>query len=88
VVSELVTNGLRHGQGGITLSLAVSARGRMSGEVVDEGDGFEVPPGPLEPGSGGLGLPIVAALAQRWGVRRGTTRVWFEMPAKPVPARL
>jgi two-component sensor histidine kinase len=84
VVSELVTNGLRHGQGGVTLSLAVSAEGRMSGEVVDEGDGFEVPPVPSGPG--GLGLTMVAALAETWGVQRGTTRVWFAMPAERVPA--
>jgi anti-sigma regulatory factor (Ser/Thr protein kinase) len=88
VVSELVTNGLRHGHGGVTLSLALSERGRIRGAVVDEGDGFEVPPGPVEPGPGGLGLPIVAALVDRWGVRRGTTRVWFEMPAELQPAPL
>jgi two-component sensor histidine kinase len=86
VVSELVTNGLRHGQGGVTLSLAVSAEGRMTGEVVDEGDGFEVPPVPPAPGHGGLGLTMVAALAETWGVQRGTTRVWFAMPAERVPA--
>ena len=81
VVSELVTNGLKHGKGGVTLSLAVSARGRLSGEVVDEGDGFVAPPpDAVRPEPGGWGLGIVASLAETWGIQRGTTRVWFAMP--------
>ena len=82
VVSELVSNGLEHGRGGVTLSLAVSEEGRVSGEVVDDGDGFE-PPSAARPGPRGWGLSIVAALAERWGIQRGTTRVWFAMPSEP-----
>jgi hypothetical protein len=29
---------------------------------------------------GGWGLWIVDDLTHRWGIRRGTARVWFEMP--------
>ena len=91
IVSELVTNGLVHGQGGVTISLAVSERGRLSGEVVDDDHGFEAPP-PRSPGPAprGRGLAIVAALAERWGIEEGTTRVWFAMPseaARPAESR-
>jgi anti-sigma regulatory factor (Ser/Thr protein kinase) len=81
VVSELVSNGLEHGQGGVTLSLAVSELGRLSGEVVDDGNGFEAQPHHVPgPGPRGWGLTIVATLAERWGIQKGTTRVWFAMP--------
>jgi anti-sigma regulatory factor (Ser/Thr protein kinase) len=83
VVSELVSNGLEHGQGGVTISLAVSEQGRLSGEVVDDGHGFEAPPpGSPGPAPNGRGLGIVAALAERWGIEEGTTRVWFAMPSE------
>lgn len=32
-------------------------------------------PGP----GGGHGLRLVEAISDRWGVERGSTRVWFEM---------
>ena len=81
VVSELVSNGLEHGRGGVTLSLAVSESGRVRGEVVDEGDGFEPAPAPAAGlGPRGRGLTIVERLAERWGIQKGTTRVWFAMP--------
>jgi anti-sigma regulatory factor (Ser/Thr protein kinase) len=69
VVSELVTNALRHGSGQITLTLEVD------GELVvvtvgDEGPGRPRVLDPVERGAeGGRGLALVAAVGQDWGVR-------------------
>ena len=82
VVSELVANGLEHGHGGVTLSLSVSEMGRLSGEVFDDGDGFDEPPVRLTSNPRGWGFPIVAALAEKWGVDKRTARVWFAMPSE------
>ena len=82
VVSELVANGLEHGHGGVTLSLSVSEMGRLSGEVFDNGNGFDEPPVRLASNPRGWGFPIVAALAEKWGVDKGNGRVWFAMPSQ------
>ena len=79
VVSELVNNAFVHGRGEIRLALQLDG-GRVSGQVTDGGDGFW----PIVPGSrvdkpGGFGLGIVGRLSSRWGVRDGTSDVWFEM---------
>ena len=79
VVSELVTNAVRHGEGDIHVILT-EADGLLSGEVIDHGPGFERKPvrrGPISPGR--WGLVIVADLTQRWGTTDGASRVWFEM---------
>jgi len=79
VVSELVTNGVVHGQGAIRLRLQVDA-GNVWGEVIDAGGGFEHAlrePGPVA--TSGRGLLIVDRLTTRWGVHEGTTHVWFAM---------
>jgi anti-sigma regulatory factor (Ser/Thr protein kinase) len=91
VVSELVTNAVRHGaarDGAVELSLAL--RGEVVRvEVADGGHGFTVPArdlGPAPPGdsdaapAGGWGLVVVDCLARRWGVEgAGGTRVWAEV---------
>ncbi len=90
VVSELVTNsvlhaGLREGEP-ITLSVEGNAR-RVRVEVVDRGHGFtndrgRGPTAPSEEPTRGLGrgLPIVARLADRWGIKPGSrTKVWAEL---------
>lgn len=79
LVSELVTNAVRHGEGAITLRLGMDAD-RLLVEVIDEGSGFErvirqTGLDQLE----GFGLSIVDAEASRWGVHEGTTHVWFEL---------
>ena len=79
VVSELVTNAVLHGQGGIRLRLQVDAE-NVRGEVVDAGGGFahEL----REAGrfaTSGRGLPIVDRLTTRWGAHEGTTHAWFEI---------
>jgi anti-sigma regulatory factor (Ser/Thr protein kinase) len=62
---------------------------RVRVEVRDDGPGFDVSALPVvaaPPGEGGMGLGLVAGLADAWGAERegGTTVVWFEVdPARP-----
>jgi anti-sigma regulatory factor (Ser/Thr protein kinase) len=82
LVSELVTNAVRHGRAQITLRLAAN-RDLVHVEVTDDGDTLPVPrdhaPARSEPG--GRGLWIVDAIASSWGValRSSATgkTVWF-----------
>ena len=79
LVSELVTNAVRHGQGSTLRLTARVDAGSLRVEVVDAGSGFEPPhrrPDAASPG--GRGLEIVASLADHWGVYEGnSTHVWF-----------
>lgn len=81
VVSELVTNSVRHGPGTpITLKLFAESPTRISGEVVDHGNGTVAirEAGPDGNGrAGGLGLRLVDWLATDWGVYDASTHVWF-----------
>lgn len=84
LVSELVANAVRYGgRTGAPVFVSVGATPRIVRvEVSDAGAGFDLaelgPPMPTR--AGGRGLPIVAALAARWGVECGeTTTVWFEI---------
>lgn len=88
LVSELVTNSVRHADSGAgqTIVLDVRAqRGTVRVEVCDDGIGFE--PRPREPDqskAGGWGLYLVEKLADRWGVMRNhITKVWFEIDVAP-----
>jgi anti-sigma regulatory factor (Ser/Thr protein kinase) len=79
LVSELVTNSLRH-TGSSQIELRVSGSDSVIHvDVVDNGGGFDMPLAP-EPGqASGWGLFMVDRLADRWGVETDrTTRVWFE----------
>jgi anti-sigma regulatory factor (Ser/Thr protein kinase) len=86
MVSELVTNSLRHAD--LKPDDRISLTARLDGPVVrveveDPGSGF-TPPRRTEssPTTSGWGLVIVGQLATDWGVRAdGGTRVWFEMDA-------
>jgi anti-sigma regulatory factor (Ser/Thr protein kinase) len=84
VVSELVTNAVRHGTGDeVELRLTVDGA-VVRGEVIDAGEGF-VPPPSLLPASdvpGGRGLVIVDRVTNGWGVLEGSTHVWFEVRAR------
>lgn len=84
LVSELVTNSLRHArlhdEGWIELNLELSPSG-LRVEVVDEGVGFEAPEVVQERSDqmAGWGLFLVSRLARDWGVvNDGVTKVWFE----------
>src|SRR5215216_4849316 len=85
VVSELVTNSVRHAklspEEQILLTVAVSA-GSVRGRVCDPGPSFKVPsePSPRPDLRGGWGLSIVATISDRWGAERNRHAcVWFEL---------
>ena len=85
VVSELVTNSVRHAglsaDDQISLTVTVSD-GAVRGSVCDPGPGFRMPsePSPRSDLSGGWGLPIVETISDRWGVEGNRHAcVWFEI---------
>jgi anti-sigma regulatory factor (Ser/Thr protein kinase) len=80
LVSEVVTNALRHTDGQVTLELW-RYPGRLRVEVSDE-----TSRGPVVAGGGpldeaGRGVPLMDALADRWGTApHGEGKVvWFEL---------
>lgn len=84
LVSELVTNAVRHAGATAPVELDVGiGRERIRIEVHDGGGGFRrATPRPRDAGEGygGYGLFLVERLASRWGVDTGAgTRVWFEL---------
>ena len=91
VVSELVTNSVKFGpKRPITLALSVGTDGLVQGEVIDQGDGEQAKiEMTVEPTiAGGWGLHLVDQLAVNWGVREGSTHVWFEIgPPAPETVR-
>jgi anti-sigma regulatory factor (Ser/Thr protein kinase) len=81
LVSELITNSVKYGgEGVVRLSLRSEHPQHVHAEVVDQGSGF-VPVARTRPRTdvGGWGLHMVEVLTDRWGVREGSTHVWFEM---------
>lgn len=82
LISEVVTNSIRHGPGDQIVELRVMLNGRVVRvEVEDGGPGFE-PPVQQDAAdrSAGWGLMLVDHLADRWGVSSAsTTTVWFEI---------
>jgi anti-sigma regulatory factor (Ser/Thr protein kinase) len=80
LVSELVTNAVRHARSDrFEVRLGVRPD-RLRLEVHDEGAGFEPEIAPSDDGTGGYGLFIVDRLADRWGVERDAGGViWLEL---------
>jgi len=83
LVSELVTNAVRHATRPIRLRLV-----RTSGLLCEVSDGDTAMPRIREPdesAESGRGLQLVAALSLRWGACRapGGKVVWFEHPGTP-----
>ena len=84
LVSELVTNAIRHAglEQEQTIRLVVETHDRgMRVEVCDRGPGFELfEPAPDPSRPSGWGLYLVRELSDRWGIDRDIeTRVWFEL---------
>ena len=93
LVSELVTNAVRHARSTSTLTVAV-ATGMIEVGVTDHGRGRHLIPGPRGiglPGAtgplreGGRGLLIVDALSEDWGVSGNGTgkQVWLRRQVPP-----
>jgi anti-sigma regulatory factor (Ser/Thr protein kinase) len=87
IVSELVTNSVRHANVGPHQTLTVECTAlpdRLRIAVTDPGsrlDPHRRPPG--HRASGGYGLMIIEELSSAWGVVRsteGATSVWCELP--------
>ena len=87
LVTELITNALRHGS--LAPGDRVSVRATVDDGVVrievrDPGRDGEVTPRDPGPRGGGYGLFLVDQLAKRWGVdRRDGTTVWCELTPEP-----
>ena len=86
LVSELVTNSLRHSDGAmdeVLVSVALMDDCFRVG-VQDSGSDAVIAARPADLGTGGgFGLNLVAMLSERWGVERlagGGTRVWAQLP--------
>jgi signal transduction histidine kinase len=83
IVSELVANSVKHGPGRpIHVNLTVSEDGAVLGRVEDGGRGRVAVREGVNPAEGGMGLRVVDAFTDRWGVEAGTTNVWFELAAR------
>jgi anti-sigma regulatory factor (Ser/Thr protein kinase) len=81
VISEVITNAVRHGGEGDMLVAVTAKRDFLCVQVTDTGDGFAPRPRAYEPDEdGGFGLFLVEQLTRRWGLTRedSNTRVWFE----------
>jgi anti-sigma regulatory factor (Ser/Thr protein kinase) len=82
LVTELVSNSVRHARSETVVLKIVVGRGAVITEVTDEGPGFEPGrPEPTDSQESGWGLFLVERLANRWGVVQDAdvTRVWFEL---------
>jgi serine/threonine-protein kinase RsbW len=93
LVSEVVTNAVLHGtpdpDDPPRMTVEADAD-RLRVEVQDGGPGIEEPeralPDPTA--TSGRGLALVGGLADRWGVERLPSRVWFELElGHPSPPR-
>ena len=85
LVSELVTNAVRHARGNEVITLDMEAAGTwLRIEVQDADPRWPQPRTPVEFDASGFGLVLVDALAGKWGVREtGTGKaVWAELDAR------
>jgi signal transduction histidine kinase len=87
LVTELVTNAVRHGGATSDRPLRLNLRrraGRIRVEVLDPGSGFVSSRAATSDSAGGWGLVLVDRIAARWGVSPlpSGTCVWFELPVE------
>ena len=87
VVSELVSNAVRHGSGRITLTLSdTDTGGGVRVGVHDHGRGLPRSRRPDARSPGGRGLLVVGRLSSSWGVERshadGGKTVWAIVAAR------
>jgi len=89
LVSEIVSNSVRHASLDETDAIEVRVRGSRSKlrvDVMDPGPGFDPERRQPSPHEGGWGLRLLDRLATRWGVERNDmTRVWFELTSPVSP---
>jgi anti-sigma regulatory factor (Ser/Thr protein kinase) len=85
LVSEVVTNSVRHGgadsDGAIRLGLTINGAG-LRVDVVDQGPGFRAgrKRRRIREEVGGWGLYLVEQLSDCWGIEEtDATRVWFQL---------
>jgi anti-sigma regulatory factor (Ser/Thr protein kinase) len=81
VISEVITNAVRHGGEGEMVVAVTPKHSYLCVQVTDTGDGFAPRPRAFEPDDdGGFGLFLIERLTRRWGLTRedSNTRVWFE----------
>ena len=87
LVSELVTNSVRHAQLARDMTIRISVAlvdGAVRIEVEDPGDGAIAAVRPDREHGGGFGLYLVEILAERWGsTNDGKTCVWAELAVSP-----
>lgn len=81
LTSEVVTNAVRRATRAIELEVDLDPQCTLTVSVTDDHPGLPVMNEPPLLGTGGRGLPLVASLARRWGVRTqdSSKAVWFEM---------
>jgi anti-sigma regulatory factor (Ser/Thr protein kinase) len=80
LVSELVTNAIKHTEADSIEVALLAAPETVRVEVAAAGPSFKAPAEPKPTAHGGFGLFLVNQLADRWGVHENdVTRVWFEL---------
>jgi anti-sigma regulatory factor (Ser/Thr protein kinase) len=87
LVSELVTNSVRHSASGLpgqSITVTVRSGGEVTRVQVTDRSGTTVPalrPGASGLAGGGRGLYLVDSLAARWGFEQDgdRTTTWFEL---------
>ena len=83
LISELVTNAVKYGPEEGEIRVIITHEGlTVRFTVHDPGAGPlpEMRPSDSPPHQGGgHGLRLVDRIADRWGVERGSTRVWFDI---------
>ena len=90
VVTELVSNAVRHSASSDPVRLAMTPKdGYVCVQVTDSGRGLVPEPGAIgSQSTPGYGLFLVERLTRRWGMTReaGRTRVWTEIDFAAGPA--